>query len=139
MRTLVPVPLLTRVLGLALLVAASLLSLPACTSSPPVVPTLLCTPGESSACVGAGGCQGGQVCATDGESFGACECGVGGDAGPDAAQGDSGSVDAETMDGGSIDTGATDAACTSTSCGKSMTCCAVTGRCYNPSCLACCM
>lgn len=38
-----------------------------------------CTPGQSVACVGPGGCQGGQVCRADGEGFEACECG--GDAG----------------------------------------------------------
>jgi hypothetical protein len=35
-----------------------------------------CTPGASVACVGVGGCKGGQVCAPDGSKFGPCECGV---------------------------------------------------------------
>jgi hypothetical protein len=34
--------------------------------------------------VGAGGCSGGQVCAADGKSFGACACGSGSDGGTDA-------------------------------------------------------
>lgn len=34
-----------------------------------------CTPGQSIACVGPGGCKGGQVCNPDGHSFGACDCG----------------------------------------------------------------
>ena len=34
-----------------------------------------CTPGQSSACTGNNGCNGFQLCNTDGQSFGACECG----------------------------------------------------------------
>lgn len=43
-----------------------------------------CTPGQSVACVGPGGCQGGQVCRDDGSGFEACECGSG-DAGAGAS------------------------------------------------------
>jgi hypothetical protein len=38
-----------------------------------------CVPGESRACVGPGGCSGGQVCASDGASFELCDCGDGGE------------------------------------------------------------
>jgi hypothetical protein len=34
----------------------------------------VCAPGRSVACVGVGGCIGGQVCASDGSSFGPCLC-----------------------------------------------------------------
>jgi hypothetical protein len=34
-----------------------------------------CVPGATQICVGAGACQGGQVCAPDGSAFGACDCG----------------------------------------------------------------
>lgn len=33
-----------------------------------------CTPGQSIACAGAGGCSGGQVCAADGKQYGPCVC-----------------------------------------------------------------
>jgi hypothetical protein len=35
----------------------------------------VCTPGASQACVGPGGCQGGQACLVDGAAFGPCDCG----------------------------------------------------------------
>jgi hypothetical protein len=35
-----------------------------------------CTAGTSAACAGPGGCQGFQVCAADGASYGACDCGA---------------------------------------------------------------
>lgn len=38
-------------------------------------PAPLCTPGTSVACVGAGGCAGGQVCNAAGTGYGACDCG----------------------------------------------------------------
>lgn len=34
-----------------------------------------CVPGATQVCVGAGACQGGQICAADGSAFGACDCG----------------------------------------------------------------
>lgn len=34
----------------------------------------VCVPGKSEACVGPGGCAGGQRCADDGSAFGVCEC-----------------------------------------------------------------
>lgn len=46
---------------------------------PPAAPApkgVLCVPGASQACVGPGGCQGGQVCLPDGSGFGACDCGA---------------------------------------------------------------
>jgi len=36
----------------------------------------VCAPGQSLACVGPGACIGGQVCAPDGQSFSACQCGL---------------------------------------------------------------
>jgi hypothetical protein len=42
----------------------------ACSSSP----STECIPGESVACVGVGGCTGGQICSSSGDSFGPCEC-----------------------------------------------------------------
>jgi hypothetical protein len=38
-------------------------------------PALACTPGASQACVGPGGCNGGQVCLPGGAAFGQCDCG----------------------------------------------------------------
>lgn len=40
----------------------------------PEEPRLACTPGVSEACVGIGGCQGGQACREDGSGFGPCLC-----------------------------------------------------------------
>lgn len=34
-----------------------------------------CVPGSSQACVGPGGCQGGQACRADGAAFEPCDCG----------------------------------------------------------------
>jgi len=34
-----------------------------------------CIPGQSIACVGVGGCRGGQQCTTDGSGYGPCQCG----------------------------------------------------------------
>jgi hypothetical protein len=39
----------------------------------PVTPA--CVPGATQACVGPGGCRGGQACAADGLIFGPCDCG----------------------------------------------------------------
>jgi hypothetical protein len=35
----------------------------------------VCTPGATQACVGAGGCAGGQACVPDGSAYGPCDCG----------------------------------------------------------------
>lgn len=67
-----------------------------CSSSPP---DPQCVPGESVACVGVGGCSGGQVCNADGKSFGACDCGGLPDAGA------VGETDAGTDDAGVADAG----------------------------------
>ncbi|MBL8910990.1 MAG: hypothetical protein JNM17_09835 [Archangium sp.] len=37
---------------------------------------MLCVPGKSEACIGIGGCMGGQVCKSDGSGFEACDCGM---------------------------------------------------------------
>jgi hypothetical protein len=36
----------------------------------------VCTPGATQACVGPGGCAGGQACGGDGSAFGPCDCGA---------------------------------------------------------------
>jgi hypothetical protein len=54
-------------------------------STPMVARGPLCVAGASQACVGPGGCSGGQACRPDGSGFGPCDCGpakIGGDAGP---------------------------------------------------------
>ena len=38
--------------------------------------TTACVPGATQACVGPGGCSGGQACAADGSRFEACDCGA---------------------------------------------------------------
>lgn len=52
----------------------------------------VCTPGTSVACVGAGGCAGGQVCNAEGSGFGACDCGGMTDAGTDTGTDPDGGV-----------------------------------------------
>lgn len=50
------------------------------TSEPPAAPKAppgVCTPGASQACVGPGGCTGGQACLPDGSALGPCDCGGG--------------------------------------------------------------
>jgi hypothetical protein len=47
-------------------------------AAPPVLtaaPKPVCVPGESKACVGPGGCAGGQSCADDGQRYLPCDCG----------------------------------------------------------------
>lgn len=47
-------------------------------SAPPVISTpgaQKCIPGSTQACVGPAACQGGQICAADGQGYGACDCG----------------------------------------------------------------
>jgi hypothetical protein len=46
---------------------------PAPVPAPP--PARACTPGASQACVGPGGCPGGQTCSADGTHFETCDCG----------------------------------------------------------------
>lgn len=43
--------------------------------SPSPRPAGVCIPGATQACVGPGGCQGGQACVSDGSGFGPCDCG----------------------------------------------------------------
>jgi hypothetical protein len=51
-----------------------------------------CIPGQSVACVGVGGCPGGQVCNSDARGFGPCQCGepAGGTAGVGSTGGSTG-------------------------------------------------
>ena len=51
------------------------------TAPPPTAPTSTCVPGESKACVGPGGCSGGQFCSDDGKRYSPCDCGSGNSAG----------------------------------------------------------
>jgi hypothetical protein len=41
----------------------------------PAVTTARCVPGESRACVGPGGCAGGQACSANGDRYEPCDCG----------------------------------------------------------------
>ena len=45
------------------------------TTTPRAARPLLCTPGATQRCVGAGACDGGQSCLADGSGYGACDCG----------------------------------------------------------------
>lgn len=83
-----------------------------------------CTPGASSACTGSGGCSGGQVCNTDGTSFGVCICAsTGGDGGLSDAGGSTSASDsggAAGAEGGTcVDQGgcSVDASCDGGACG----------------------
>jgi hypothetical protein len=86
----------------------------------------LCTPGKSVACVGPGGCSGGQACNAGGTAYATCDCGGSPDAAPDAsdaggadtdaapdadAASDANQVDASQVDASLADA-ATDAPCT---------------------------
>jgi hypothetical protein len=42
----------------------------------PEPPTTACVPGATQACIGPGGCSGGQACAADGSRFEPCDCGA---------------------------------------------------------------
>jgi hypothetical protein len=64
---------------------------------------LLCIPGQSIACVGSGGCAGGQACNADGTAYLACDCGLGPDAGPSPSPDDAGSSPVDAGPSGSAD------------------------------------
>jgi hypothetical protein len=49
---------------------------PAPIAAPPPLPPRVCIPGATQACVGLGGCSGGQACVADGSGFGPCNCSV---------------------------------------------------------------
>lgn len=42
---------------------------------PPAPPSRSCVPGSTQACVGPGGCHGGQSCDADGSRYAPCDCG----------------------------------------------------------------
>ena len=101
-------------------IIAALTAIAACggsaLTSPPDASTMLCTPNRSVACVGAGGCAGGQACNAEGSGYLPCDCGSEAEA---AAPGDASTaresasaVDAQhsldaTMEGGdAADSGA---------------------------------
>lgn len=76
------------------------------------VPPQECTPGESIACVGPGGCPGGQACNSAGSSFEECKCnpdpadaGVDLDAGIDAGTGNGGGAGGGSSVGGGTASG----------------------------------
>ena len=48
---------------------------PVASPAAPQPPARACVPGATQTCVGPGGCAGGQACAPDGATFGACDCG----------------------------------------------------------------
>ena len=47
---------------------------PSLTPAPASSPPRVCVPGSSQACVGPGGCSGGQACSADGTHFAPCDC-----------------------------------------------------------------
>jgi hypothetical protein len=51
---------------------------PAPPTAPTPPPARACVPGATQACVGPGGCSGGQACAEDGTRYEPCNCGAGG-------------------------------------------------------------
>ena len=55
----------------------------------------VCTPGQSVACVGPGGCAGGQACNADGTAYAACDCGGSTDAGSDDSDATGAAPDAD--------------------------------------------
>jgi hypothetical protein len=79
---------------------SSALVLSSCASEPEP----RCVAGVSVACVGVGGCAGGQVCNAAGSGFGPCECGA-----ADAGIVDAGAVDAGLADAGPGEAGPGDA------------------------------
>jgi len=58
---------------------------PVAAPEPAPAHNLLCVPGSTQACVGPGGCSGGQSCLADGSGYGACDCGGAQPAAPPAA------------------------------------------------------
>lgn len=44
-------------------------------AAPALAPAHHCTPGATQRCVGAGACDGGQICKEDGSGYGSCDCG----------------------------------------------------------------
>lgn len=88
-----------------IVVAALLAAAFACGGSTPAVAT--CVPGQSIACTGNGGCNGSQVCKSDG-TYDTCSCGAPVDGGtttdgsssPDGSPTDDGGADATGGDGG---------------------------------------
>jgi hypothetical protein len=68
--------------------------------------TLACTPGQTQACLGPGACNGAQVCASDGKSFGQCDCGPNGEGGASPGVGaSSGGVGASNGSGSASSSG----------------------------------
>jgi hypothetical protein len=62
--------------------------------------TRVCASGDTRACVGPGGCPGGQTCRPDGTGFGPCDCGAVKTLPPPVSVGDAG---APATDGGTPD------------------------------------
>ncbi len=66
-----------------------------------------CTPGQSQACAGPAGCDGYQVCAPDGKSFGACDCGSSSSGTGGSTSGTGGTSTSGTAGGGGTSTSGT--------------------------------
>jgi glutathione peroxidase len=71
------------------------------TTNPAADANTLCMPNQSIACVGSGGCAGGQVCKSDGSGYQPCNCGSVVDAGSDGAD----AADAAGDEAAAADTG----------------------------------
>jgi len=77
-----------RILATTVMVVLAL----AIVASPTACSSKSCTPGQSVACTGPGGCAGGQVCNADGTGYEACACGATDSGTPnDSSAGDGGS------------------------------------------------
>jgi hypothetical protein len=97
------VPLARSTASLALRIGAPLVllvqAITSCGSDDPAAS--VCVPNESQACTGASQCVGFQVCAEDGKSFGACDCGSGsGNGGTSSGSGGSGGGGGGTSNAG---------------------------------------
>jgi hypothetical protein len=55
---------------------ASVAAPPSAAEPSPAPPVRACFPGSTQACVGPGGCAGGQACLSDSSAFGPCDCGA---------------------------------------------------------------
>lgn len=71
-------------------VIASVVVLAACSDDDPPATQQTCVPGASVACVGAGGCAGGQACKADGTGYAECVCGAAANDGGDVSTPDGG-------------------------------------------------
>lgn len=98
----------------------------------------VCVPGESRACAGPQGCEGFQLCNSEGTALGTCDCGgsgaagVGGASGANGAGGTSGAAGNGGTSGAAASGGSSGAAGTSGSAGASGTAGAAGSSCTGP-------